>query len=223
MLGWSYSSACDISNFATCTLSLHYNVASGSAGMETAVRLGFKCGCANRHNKVFDRWGAGVKRAPRGVEIKPFDPGSSSLSHIVARHLWFLNHSSHYITFMGSPGLLEADSVGFQSLCAGHFSPPLCEPTFWVWDPSSKRAERANKKKGVGEKKISSIELYDFAAFIKTRSTSINADTVLFFLWSDGLTVADSVFHVAVSLARVMMRASRGTVTISHQRWGRRW
>lgn len=166
MRGWSYSSVCDICNFATCILSLHYNVASGSAGMETAVQLGFKCGCANRRNKVFDRWGADVKQAPRGVEIKPFDPGSSSLSHIVARHLWLLNHSSHYITFMGSPGLLEADSVGFQSLCAGHCRPPLCEPTFWVWDPSSKRAERANKKRGAG-KKNSSIEFYNFAAFIK--------------------------------------------------------
>lgn len=62
-------------------------MASGSAGIETAVQLGFKCGRANRHNKVFDRWGADVKRAPRGVEIKPFDPGSSLLSHIVGRHL----------------------------------------------------------------------------------------------------------------------------------------
>lgn len=77
----------------------------------TASHEGFKCGWVNRRGEVFDRWAANVKWGWK-------------LSHLIRplHHYPILFHatndSSHCITLMGSPGLLEADSVGFQSVGA---------------------------------------------------------------------------------------------------------
>lgn len=83
--------------------------------------------------------------------------GVGKLSHLIRplHHHPVLFHatydSSHYITFMGSPGLPEADSVAFQSTQPTVTPPaPTVKPTFWVWESSLKRLEKANKSRSGG-------------------------------------------------------------------------
>lgn len=47
-----------------------------------------------------------------------------------AHHQWSVNHSPHYITFMGSPGLRGAGGVRFQSLWPGQLAHPSSNPPF---------------------------------------------------------------------------------------------
>lgn len=105
--GQSHFSFYDVCDYFFQHVQFHLD----SGGNRTPSHLAFKCGWVNRCDKMFDRWAADVKWGWK-------------LSHLnrPLHHYPILfdatYDSSHYITFMGSPGLPEAASVGFQSVGA---------------------------------------------------------------------------------------------------------
>lgn len=86
----------------------------------------FKCGWVDRRDKVFGRWAADVKWGWKWSHlIQPL--------HHYPILFYATYDSSHYITFMGSPGLPEAGSVEFQSMGAWLPVPsPLWRPPHCV-------------------------------------------------------------------------------------------
>lgn len=89
-----------------------------------------------------------------GLEIKPFDPASSSLSHIVPRHLWFFP-LHHFYGLPGVPAGGQCRVSKYGGLAAGTYPTvkpsPLWSPPFGSWSPVQRdwrRQIKAGQKVG---------------------------------------------------------------------------